>query len=170
MEIYVDGGCRRNGNRSAIGAAAAVRMTRSGKHFHRKSYLPAWKRPTNQRAEISAIILGLKMALDTNEEMVANNVQLDVTIFSDSKYAVDCMNEWIYKWANNGWINSRGDDVANKDLIQEASKLDDDLRDLGNVEYVWISRSENELADKYCNKAMDEMAYEESDSSSDMSF
>lgn len=69
--------------------AAAVRMIRSGKHFYRKSYLSAWKSPTNQRAYISAIILGLRMALDTNEEMVTNNVHLDVTIFSDSKYAVD---------------------------------------------------------------------------------
>jgi ribonuclease HI len=35
------------------------------------------------------------------------------SIFSDSRYAVNCMNKWVYKWASNGWTNARGDEVAN---------------------------------------------------------
>ena len=41
------------------------------------------------------------------------------------------MTEWIYKWANNRWLNSRGVEVANRDLIQKASDLDDELKELG---------------------------------------
>lgn len=60
---------------------------------------------------------------------------LRVEIFSDSKYAVGCMTEWIYKWSRNGWRNAAGNQVANQDLIRKASDLDDRLRVKGVVEY-----------------------------------
>lgn len=66
------------------------------------------------------------------------------------------MSDWIYKWRDNGWINSAGNDVANKDLIQEASYLNDRLREEGDVEYVWIPRHHNEAADAACKEALDE--------------
>lgn len=58
---------------------------------------------------------------------------------------------------NNGWINSRGYEVANRDLIQEASNLDNQVQALGDVNYIWISRSENDEADELCNDVLDEM-------------
>lgn len=92
---------------------------------------------------------------------------MDVEIFSDSKYAVTCMKTWIYKWANNGWTNSAGNEVSNRDLIEEASDLDDRVKDIGSVEYTWIPRSENEVADAACNVAMDKQERQYYDSSSD---
>src|SRR6185312_11389579 len=89
-------------------------------------------------------------------ESLDTNPYIDVTIYSDSKYAVNCMNTWVYKWANNGWINSAGLEVANRDLIEEASDLDDEVKREGSVKYVWIPRSENELANEYCNDDLDE--------------
>jgi ribonuclease HI len=68
-----------------------------------------------------------------------------------------CMRKWIYKWASNGWINSKGNEVANRDLIKEASDLDDRAKKLGDVKFVWIPRSENHLADKLCNLELDDM-------------
>ena len=53
--------------------------------------------------------------------------RLNVTIHSDSKYAVSCMNVWIDKWTQNGWTNAQGEPVANRDLIEQASNLDDRL-------------------------------------------
>ena len=157
MKIYVDGGCRRNGSSSAIAAAAAVRKERArGKYRYCQRRLPSYPKATNQRAEITAIILGLEMALGKYEEL-DSNPRLNVTIHSDSKYAVNCMNDWIYKWTQNGWTNSRGEPVANRDLIQQASNLDDRLRELGTVKFVWIPRSENEEADKHCNEELDKM-------------
>ena len=83
-----------------------------------------------------------------------------MNIYSDSRYAVDCMNVLIYKWSRNGWINSRGERVANQDLIREASDLDDKVAELGDVQYIWIPRSENDLADKHCNEELDAMENE----------
>ena len=76
---------------------------------------------------------------------------------SDSRYAVDCMNTWIYKWSKNGWVNAAGREIANYDLITKASGLDDDVKELGEVTYVWIPREENEEADEACNECMDKM-------------
>jgi ribonuclease HI len=66
------------------------------------------------------------------------------------------MTEWIHKWCRNGWINSAGNEVANKELIQEASGLDDKVKELGDVKYIWIPREQNEDADRYCNQALDD--------------
>ena len=67
------------------------------------------------------------------------------------------MSSWKHQWSKNGWLNARGNPVANLDLIQEASNLDDAVRNLGNVEYVWIPRSQNSEADEAANVAMDKM-------------
>lgn len=45
----------------------------------------------------------------------------------------------------------------NRDLISRASDLDDDIKELGDVRYVHIPRSENDEADWQCNRTLDEM-------------
>ena len=154
MKMYVDGGCRRNGYSSAIGAAAYVIHMRAGRTETWTS--PIYENPTNQRAELTAIMIALQKAL-AKYDRLHSAPYLQVTIYTDSKYAQGCMSTWIYQWAKNGWLNSRGNPVANLDLIQKASNLDDAVRDLGDVEYVWIPRSENSEADEAANLAMDEM-------------
>ena|SRR5258706_9109972 len=153
MEIYVDGGCRGNGKPGSVGAAAAVFKLRYGGQNSWTRILPRYPPPTNQRAEISAIILALEQALEKYAEL-DSNPWLDVKIYSDSKYAIGCMTDWVYKWCKNGWVNAAGNEVANRDLIQKASDLDDKLKEEGSVEYIWIPRHENEEADRLCNQAM----------------
>jgi ribonuclease HI len=63
MEIYTDGGCRGNRRPGAIGAAAAVFKTKYGKYRGWIRVLPSYPPPTNQRAEITAIIVALEEAL-----------------------------------------------------------------------------------------------------------
>ncbi|KFY19065.1 hypothetical protein V491_04607 [Pseudogymnoascus sp. VKM F-3775] len=156
MKIYVDGGCRGNGKPWAIGAAGAVVTTRSGAvSSYSGGCLPYDPRPSNQRAEIQAIIYALEKAIAIDRTL-RTNPWLEVKIYSDSQYAVSCMNKWIYKWRRNGWINAAGNPVANQDLIREADRLDDDVRELGSVEYHWISREENHEADAYVNEIMDD--------------
>ncbi|KAI0455566.1 ribonuclease H-like domain-containing protein [Xylaria acuta] len=156
MEFYVDGGCRRNGYSEAMGAAACCLMQRGhGSYFHKSVHLPQDPTPTNQRAEITAIILALRWALEKYEEL-HSNPSLDVRIYSDSRYAIGCMNTWIDKWVRNGWVNSSGNEVANRDLIEQASDLEEEVMELGSVSYRWIPRSDNQLADRHCNEELDE--------------
>ncbi|KAL6231005.1 ribonuclease H-like domain-containing protein [Aspergillus navahoensis] len=155
MRIYTDGGCRGNGKRGAIGAAAAVFKAKFGRSIPWVEALPRYPTPTNQRAEITAIIIAIERALERYEEL-DTRPRLNVTIYSDSRYAVDCMTKLIYKWTRNGWINAHGYPVANQDLLKKASDLDDQLSELGSVEYIWIPREQNSEADRYCNEKMDE--------------
>lgn len=156
MQIYVDGGCRRNGQLDAIGAAAAVLKLRAGRQQVWSKELPNSPRATNQRAEITAIILALEQALYRSQSL-NKNPYLDVTIYSDSQYAVRCMNEWVHKWSQNGWRNAAGRQVANRDLIEEASELSSRLEAEGDMRYVWIPREENQDADEECNQLLNEM-------------
>lgn len=157
MNIQCDGGCRRNGKPEAIGAAAAVFFLK----WHRirvwTRQLPLYNPPsTNKRAEITAIILALEEALHLYYSLDLEP-RVNVTISSGSRYAVGCMTEWIHRWSQNGWINSSGFEVANRDLIEQAADLNEHLQVFGYVTYKWIPRHENKEADKACNDLLDDM-------------
>ncbi|GAB1207073.1 hypothetical protein APSETT445_005780 [Aspergillus pseudonomiae] len=153
MKFYTCGGCRGNDQPEAIGAAAAVLNNGNREYSITTEYLPPYPPPTKLRAEITAIILALKRALEKYDEL-DTRPQLKVTIFSDSTYAIGCMTKWIFKWTNNGWTNAAGGDVVNRDLLEEAFDLDHRLKEVGDVEYVWILGEENRLADRLCNENM----------------
>nr|POE86493.1 ribonuclease hi [Quercus suber] len=152
MVFSVDGACRGNGRPGSQAAAAAVLLTRSGTHKAWTRTLPDDPTPTNQRAELTAIILALELALERYRDL-DSNPYIDVVIKSDSKYAVNCMNMWINKWRNNGWTNAAGNDVANTDLLRDALDLDIALQSEGSLSYKWIPRERNELAHGYWRTA-----------------
>jgi ribonuclease HI len=156
MEVFIDGGCHQNGQPGAMGVAAAIFKGINGKttasHVH---HLPRHPPPTSQRAEITAIILGLERAL-AKSRTLATNPELDVKIYSDSRYAISCLTIWIHKWRQNGWINAKGREVANRDLIERASHLGDLVEEKGVVHYIWISREHNEEADELCTEELNE--------------
>lgn len=158
MNFQVDGGCRRNGRTDEIGVAAIVHVKRWGRPDCWTKRLHHKPTPTNQRAEIEAVIMALETALKIDEEMGVH-AQIDVRIYSDSKYAAGCMNDWIYKWCCNGWVNAAGYEVTNRDIIEEASDLEDRVKELGTVKYIWIYREENQTADQLCNDELDEQEH-----------
>lgn len=68
-------------------------------------------RATNQRAELQAVVAACKRALAAGID--------NLFINTDSHYAMNCSTKWIYEWRRNGWINARGNPVANQGDIQE---------------------------------------------------
>lgn len=156
MTFRVDGGCRGNGYANAIGSAAVcVYPDISGvSRFYQwqTEDLPQWPNPTNHRAELSAVILALKLAIARLNE---RGPWLNVDIHTDSMYAVHCMTRWRYFWARNGWRNSQGQPVVHRDLIQFAAYCDDQLNMFGDVNYIWVPRNQNRDPDRHCNDAMD---------------
>ena len=158
MVMYVDGGCRNNGKPGAFGACACYVVKKWGRNETFTRGLPAWSHtvPTNQRAELCAIILALEQAIETRGEL-DYNAYMHVTIYTDSKYVRGCMTEWYSKWQKNGFVNSAGYPVANRDLIEKALELERDILDYGNVIWEWVPRSENMEADEAVNDKLDEM-------------
>jgi len=162
MPIFVDGGCRNNGKEGAIAAAVAIHKFRT--HWNRKySQEKLWLKPTSSRAELAAIILALKMAIQRQEHAIHRRMK--VVIYSDSRYAVDTMNEWKDKWVSNGWITANRTPVANQDLVKELIRLESELEEYAKVKYVHIPRQKNKKADGLCNDVLDNMEHERQDKS-----
>ena len=156
LVMYVDGGCRGNGYHWAYGACACIVVRRRGPDKVITSRLPEWPQPTNQRAELQAIILALEHAVDVRERL-DNYPYLQVTIHTDSSYAYGCMTKWYQKWQENGFVNARGYEVTNRDLIERALDLESDVLDHGNVVWEWIPRCDNTVADEAVNDELDDM-------------
>lgn len=102
VTLYTDGACSGN---PGVGGWGAVLLYKN----HRKEVSGAEADTTNNRMELSAIIEGLRMLKES----------CAVTVYSDSAYSVNAINEgWVYGWQNNGWRTSSKDDVKNVDLWQ----------------------------------------------------
>ena len=57
----------------------------------------------------------------------------------------------------NGWINAAGRDVANRDLLEQALKLEDEVEEHGHVRYRWVAREQNTEADGAANRTLDDL-------------
>lgn len=68
---------------------------------------------TNNRMELTAIIESLR-SLDKAQE---------VTLYTDSAYAMNGAQSWLQGWKKNNWKTSTKQDVLNKDLWQVLDEL-----------------------------------------------
>ncbi|OJD20048.1 hypothetical protein AJ78_00064 [Emergomyces pasteurianus Ep9510] len=141
LKIYTDGSSLRNGT---TGAKAGVGVYFGpGDESRNVSEPLKGSRQTNQRAELTAIIRALDIAPRHR----------DVTIFTDSKYAINCVTVWFVNWQRNKWMTAQDKPVENKDLIQSIL-LKIEERTLLNVKtlFEWVrghSRDPgNEAADR----------------------
>lgn len=112
-EVYTDGACSRNGQPDA---KAGVGVYFGANNSDNISSSLGGSPQTNQRAELVAI----KHALLTIERFDDEEYY---QICTDSSYAINCLTVWYKKWQKNGWVNMRGEEVANKKLIQEILEL-----------------------------------------------
>ena len=92
--------------------------------------------PTNQRAELYAILKALTLTDD------------DLVIYTDSEYSIKCFTEWINSWKRNGWKSSKGAEVLNQDLIRSI----DEILSRRNISFVHVRAHtgirDNERVDK----------------------
>ena len=104
---------------------------------------------TNQRMELMAALKGLQW-------WAANATETEeVTIYSDSAYFCNCyFDRWYINWENNGWINSKKEPVANKDLWEQIIKFFHDPK--VHIEKVkgHSGHTYNEMADKLATGAI----------------
>jgi len=96
----------------------------------------AWARPdgpwasgadshtTNQRMEVTAAFEAVKSASGP------------VEVVSDSTYVVNCFRDaWWQGWIRRGWLNSKKEPVANRDLWEPFIEL---VRSRGDVTFRWV--------------------------------
>jgi ribonuclease HI len=108
VTIYSDGACAGNGRGNARGGWAAI-LTLEGGGATRE--LSGGERDTtNQRMELRSAIEGLR----------ALTRPCRVTVCSDSAYVVNGMTQrWYARWRANGWLSSKKEPVANRDLWEQ---------------------------------------------------
>jgi ribonuclease HI len=124
--IYTDGAC--SGNPGKGGWAAIIINSGKEKIISGFELLT-----TNNRMELTAVIKALEISKDDN-----------VTIYTDSKYVKDGIEEWIKNWKKNGWRTASKQPVKNKDLWT----LLDELVEKKNIQWKWVK---GHSADKYNN-------------------
>ncbi len=132
--IYTDGACSGN---PGPGGWGTILMYEENK----KEISGGKKDTTNNVMEITAVIEGLKLL----------KYPCDVEIYSDSAYVVNAFNQnWITGWKRNGWRNSKGENVKNRELWEEL----EELRKAHKVKFIKVKgHSDN----KYNNRC-DELA------------
>ncbi|AYJ79856.1 ribonuclease HI [Aliarcobacter cryaerophilus ATCC 43158] len=143
LKIYCDGAC--SGNPGNAGSGIAV-------YFDDKNpvllYGDFVEMGTNNIAELNALYKALQIANETS----SNNA---ISIFTDSRYAIDCISTWAYSWKKNGW-SKKGGEIKNLPLIIKSHELFEKLKSKVNLEYVKGHNGieGNELADRMAINAI----------------
>ncbi|KAJ5221097.1 Ribosomal protein L9/RNase H1 N-terminal [Penicillium citrinum] len=105
LRIYTDGSSLRNG--TALASAGVGVFFGPGDSRNVSEPLKG-NRQTNQRAELTAIFRAIDIAPRHR----------DVTVVTDSRYAIDCVTVWYKNWQRNNWLTKDGKPVENKDLVE----------------------------------------------------
>lgn len=146
ITVFTDGACTNNGYHNA---KAGI-----GIHFPNGELADISriikKNPTNQRAELYAILLALyylekKIGLENKKIMIK----------TDSEYSINCVTKWINGWKNNDWLKKNGEKVKHKEII---SRIDKYIQKY-DIEFEHVSAHTNgDDPDSIGNAIADELA------------
>ena len=136
--IYTDGACR--GNPGPGGWGALIRLDAIEKEIFGGQF-----NTTSNQMELTAAIEGL----------AALKERCSVELYTDSKYVMDGITQWIQNWKKNNWRTAAKKDVKNKELWQKLDKLISQHQ----VKWNWVKGHSgdagNETADLLANKGID---------------
>ena len=132
IEVFTDGAC--SGNPGAGGWGVILRYGEIEKELSGGE-----ENTTNNRMELTAVIEALK----------ALKKECDITIYTDSRYVMDGVQEWMPNWKLNGWkTTNKKSPVKNVELWQSL----DSLLSKHKIKWVWVKghngHPENERVDK----------------------
>jgi ribonuclease HI len=91
---------------------------------------------TNNQAEIQAVYNALLFL----KEAKVN----DISVFTDSEYTKNGINDWCKKWEKNNWIKSDGTVVLNAELWKKLYSLVKELLSIGTkIRVDWVKAHDN---------------------------
>jgi len=135
--MYTDGACSGN---PGPGGWGTVLMSGA----HRKELFGGERETTNNRMEMMAVIRGA--------EALKRGCSVD--IYTDSKYVMKGMTEWVVGWKKRGWKTAAKQPVKNVDLWQ---RLEQAL-DRHEVNWNWVKGHSgipgNDLADELARRGI----------------
>lgn len=138
--IYTDGACR--GNPGPGGWGVLIKYKE-----HSKEMYGGDASTTNNKMELTAAIEALKEIKEPCE----------IILYTDSKYVLMGIEEWIHNWKKRGWKGSNRKPVKNIELWKKL----DELRDKHTIKWNWVKGHSgdpgNETADMLANRGIDEL-------------
>lgn len=142
IKIYTDGAARGNPGRAGWGAIFLVGkkvLELGGRSDH----------ATNNQMELTAPIEALKY-------LRKHKLSGMVEFYSDSKYVILGITEWIYGWQKNNWRNAAKKPVMNRELWEELFELTQELKPkwhyvAGHGTDKWNNRAD-EIATSFADK------------------
>ena len=145
ISLYCDGGCRGNQGDNNIGGWGSYMIYKE----HKKEIYGSERNTTNNKMELTACIEGLR---------AIKNKNLPIDVYLDSAYVLNGITSWIYGWIKKGWVNSKKEPVANKELWLELYEEKKKFSDINFIKVKGHSTCEgNNKADELANKGMDEL-------------
>ena len=93
---------------------------------------------TNNRMELQAAIEGLN----------ALKRPMQVNLFTDSKYVMQGVTDWMPKWKRNGWMTAAKKPVQNQDLWQAL----DEAVSRHSVSWSWVKGHAGDEMNERCDK------------------
>ncbi len=145
IRIYCDGAC--SGNPGFAGSGLAIYSNKRNPVLLHGDFVEVG---TNNIAELNALYQALVIAKQTSSENI-------ITIFSDSKYSIDCITTWAYGWKAKGWTK-KGGEIKNLELIKKTHDLYEKIKELIEIKHVkgHSGIEGNELADRMAVTAIKE--------------
>ena len=128
ITIYTDGSALGNPGPGGYGIVLLA-----GKH--RKEVSQGFRKTTNNRMELLAVIVALEMLKKEGN---------DVTIYSDSKYVVDAVEKrWVFGWVKKGFKGKKNPDLWKRFLVIYPKQ---------NVKFSWVKGHANILENEVCDQ------------------
>ena len=133
IEIYTDGAASGNPGPGGYGV-----ILRSGNHY--KELSEGYRKTTNNRMELLAVISGIESIKKTGQEIM---------VFSDSKYIIDSVEKkWVFNWVRTGFKAKKNKDLWLRFLT---------VYKLNQIKFTWVKghngHPENERCDELAVQA-----------------
>ncbi|HEY0772216.1 MAG TPA: ribonuclease HI [Sphingobacteriaceae bacterium] len=128
IELFTDGASSGNPGPGGFGV-----ILRSGQYY--KEISEGYRKTTNNRMELLAVITGLEAIKKPGQEVV---------IYSDSKYIIDAVEKkWVFGWVKKGFAGKK-----NKDLWLRFLQV----YKLHHIKFVWVKGHAGHIENERCDK------------------
>lgn len=128
IEIYTDGACSGNPGKGGFGIVMKYKQ-------HRKEYCAGFRKTTNNRMELLAVIVALEQIKDP---------ALKIKVFSDSRYVIDAINNnYLFAWKRNGFK-----DRPNSDLWIRFLKV----YNRQTQQFIWVKGHADNVENNRCDQ------------------
>ncbi len=139
IELYTDGASSGNPGPGGYGTILRTVYKGDNEQLHgkliEKEYSGGFRKTTNNRMELLAVIIGLEALKSINQQ---------VTIYSDSKYVIDAIDKkWVYGWIQKGFVGKK-----NKDLWMRLMQL----YKLHQIRLVWVKGHAGHPLNERCDR------------------